>query len=94
MNSKDKTCTKKTTIVDKEKASSTTKYSCKDGYTLNGKKCTKTSIKDVKVTYYRYATRTCDGGETSIKWSTENDESLLNDGYKLTGNKREIKSNK
>ncbi len=48
-------------------------------------------MKEVKVTYYRYATRTCDGGEVLIEWSTDNhDESLLNDGYQLTGNKRAI----
>ena len=47
-------------------------------------------MKDVKITYYRYATRTCTGGMTDIKWSTKDDKSLLDDGYKMTGNKREI----
>ena len=57
---------------------------------MSGTKCTKKVMKDVKITYYRYATRTCTGGSTDIKWSTKNDQSLLSDGYKMTGNKRAI----
>ena len=47
-------------------------------------------MKDVKITYYRYATRTCTGGSTDIKWSTKDDQSLLNDGYKMTGKTRVV----
>ena len=62
-------------------------------YTLTkDNKCTKTVSTGTKVTYYRYATRTCTGGSVSIKWSTSNNDSILKgEGYKLTGNKREVK---
>ncbi len=63
-------------------------YICTSGYTLVGTKCQKTIVKDVKVKYYRYATRSCTGGSKDIKWSGSNDTSLLQDGYKKTGNKR------
>ena len=66
-------------------------YSCPEGYTLNDKVCTKKVTETIKTTYYRYATRSCNGGSTSIKWSTsKNDSILLSEGYKLTGNKREL----
>ena len=46
-----------------------------------------TGVKDV--TYYRYRTRTCTESTTTYKWSiTNNDTSLLNDGYTLTGKTR------
>ena len=75
----------------KNAESSKVTYYCTDGYVLNGTKCTKTISKGVKITYYRYATRTCDGGSTSTEWSTSKNDSILKDkGYKLTGKKREI----
>ena len=87
----DKKCTKTTVIRDEKEASHPPiTYSCPTGYTMSGTKCTKKVMKDVKITYYRYATRTCTGGSTDIKWSTKNDQSLLSDGYKMTGNKRAI----
>ena len=44
-----------------------------------------------KVTYYRYRVREYTGGITDYKWSTSNnDKSLLNAGYKLTGKTRNI----
>ena len=44
---------------------------------------------DVKVKLYSSRTCTPKSGTNSLKWSTSNnDASLLNDGYKLTGNKR------
>jgi len=44
-----------------------------------------------EVTYYRYRTREYIGGATESVWSTCDpvDESLINRGYKLTGNKKE-----
>jgi len=85
-------CIKETTVTEKEEPTKVPGgYTCPKGYKLNGTKCTKKETKDIKTTYYRFATRTCDGGSVSIKWSTsKNDESLLNDGYKLTGNKKAI----
>lgn len=45
-----------------------------------------------EVTYYRYRTRTLiSEGKTYTKWSTsQNDKTLLDQGYKLTGNKKEV----
>jgi hypothetical protein len=44
------------------------------------------------ITYYRYQTRTYSGGTVSIKWSrSKTDQNLLSQGYKLTGNRREVK---
>ena len=62
---------------------------CSDGYDLVNDKCKKTVNEEVEITYYRYSTRSCNGGSTSVKWSENyNDSSLLNNGYKRTGNKR------
>ncbi len=86
----DKTCTKKTTVTDTKDAASKVTYTCPSGYTKNDKTCTRKGKQVIKTTYYRYATRTCNGGSTDYKWSdSKNDTSLLNQGYKLTGKKRE-----
>lgn len=42
------------------------------------------------VSYYQTRTRTYTPGVTYTKWSSENDEALLNSGYKMTGNKKEL----
>lgn len=42
------------------------------------------------VSYYQTRTRTYTAGVTDTKWSGENDETLLNSGYKMTGNKKEL----
>jgi hypothetical protein len=45
------------------------------------------------VTYYRYQTRSYLNGTVSIKWSrSQTDKSLFDQGYSLTGNKREYKN--
>lgn len=41
------------------------------------------------VSYYQTRTRTYTPGITDTKWSSENDQSLLKAGYKMTGNKKE-----
>ena len=44
-----------------------------------------------KVTYYRSKTREFISGTTDTKWSTsQNDQSLISQGYSLTGNSRKI----
>ena len=44
-----------------------------------------------KVTYYRSKTREFISGSTDTKWSTsQNDQSLISQGYSLTGNSRKI----
>ena len=78
--------------------------SCPTGYTLTGEtnprcymKVSRTIIvHDVRdVTYYRYATREYINGTIDYKWSTSNnDKSLLNNGYKLTGRTRTKKGGK
>ena len=78
--------------------------SCPTGFTLTNetnqrcyKKVTRViTIHDVRdVTYYRYATREYINGTIDYKWSTSNnDKSLLNNGYKLTGRTRTKKGGK
>ena len=70
-------------------------YSCDSGYTLNGSSCTRVvpvyEEQDVyeNITYYRYRTRTYISGNRLVKWSnSQNDASLLTDGYSLTGNRK------
>ena len=59
---------------------------CYKKVTTNG---TETGTRNV--TYYRYRTRSYVGGTVDYVWSnSQNDENLLNDGYKLTGNTRNI----
>ena len=85
-------------MVDKTDTKDSTKhegaYVCKDGYKLtNDNKCTRNVNQEIKTTYYRYATRSCVGGSTDTKWSkSQNDSDLLKDGYKLTGNKKALKT--
>ncbi len=82
-------CTKQNVITDKKDAtSSKITYSCPSGYTLSGTNCSKTTTKNIETKYYRYSTRNCEGGKTDIKWSSDNDTLLINDGYIKTGNKR------
>lgn len=72
---------------------------CPSGYkaTSDNSKCyqnyektvTVTKTRDVK--YYRYRLREYVNGTVDIKWSRSNsDSSLLNNGYKLTGNTRTV----
>ena len=87
-----------------QKQSQDTKYvnlnnSCPAGYnkTSDGTKCYKEVSSVVKatgtkkVTYYRYRIRQYIGGTVDIKWSrSNNDSSLINAGYILTGNTRTV----
>ena len=85
-------CVKVLPSTDTKEATEKVTYSCPVGYDRKDKICSKTTKEEVKTTYYRYATRTCNGGSTSIKWSTsKNDTILKSEGYKLTGTKREVK---
>lgn len=75
----------------------TTKYTCDEGK-LVGTKCkiTETTYETKKiygyVTYYRYRTRKYISGDVSKVWSSSNnDKDLINKGYTLTGNKKEVK---
>ncbi len=74
-------------------------YSCPTGYTKtsDGTKCYMKITSVVKatgtknVTYYRYKTRQYIGGTSDTKWSSSNnDSSLINAGYKLTGNTKTV----
>lgn len=87
-----------------QKQSQNTKYvslntSCPAGYnkTSDGSRCYKevTSVVKAtgtrKVTYYRYRIRQYIGGTVDIIWSrSNNDSSLINAGYSLTGNTRTV----
>jgi hypothetical protein len=42
------------------------------------------------VTYYQYKSRSWVGGTSDTKWSNCNDTGLLNSGYVLTGNRKEV----
>ena len=82
--------------------STTTKpATCPSGQIQKGTKCYKKvnqtiTIEDTKkVTYYRYRLRDYNGGTIDYKWSpSNNDKSLLDAGYKLTGRTREIEGGK
>lgn len=72
---------------------------CPSGYkaTSDNSKCYQNYEKTVTVTktrdviYYRYRLREYINGTVDIKWSRSNsDSSLLNNGYKLTGNTRTV----
>lgn len=66
-----------------------------------GKYITETKVVDTPVygkvktpittTYYRVRTRSVIEGKSDIKWSSYNDQSLLNNGYKYTGKRNEVK---
>ena len=61
------------------------------GKCYKDEKITETITVEREVTYYRYRLRDYTGGTTDYKWSTsDNDASLLNAGYKLTGKTRNI----
>ena len=71
--------------------------SCATGQTLQNGKCyaNVTSTQKVtdtrNVTYYRYRERTYVGGTIDYRWSrSNNDTSLINAGYRLTGQTRVI----
>lgn len=83
----DNKCTR---TITKDADKNPTTYSCKSDYTLTkDNMCVKVISTGTKITYYRYATRTCDGGKTYTEWSLDkNDKVLLRAGYKLTGVKR------
>ena len=75
--------------------------SCPTGYskTSDGIRCyqdyerVETVIKVKNVTYYRYRLREYVSQKIDIKWSrSNNDKSLLNAGYKLTGNTKKVSS--
>lgn len=70
---------------------------CSEGQRMSEGKCYKDTTHTERVTetrtvtYYRYRLREYVGGTTDYKWSTSNnDKSLLNAGYKLTGKTRNI----
>ena len=89
------TCSKTTTSTQTKDVIKT----CPSGYkaTSDNSKCYQNYEKTVTVTktrdviYYRYRLREYVNGTVDIKWSRSNsDSSLLNNGYKLTGNTRTV----
>lgn len=91
-----KKCNKVVTSVQTINASSNTTYSCKVG-DLVGKSCIsyedkyETFNKYSTITYYSYQEREYISGDRKVVWSkSQNDKTLINDGYVLTGKSREI----
>lgn len=89
-------CSKQITNTQNIKASSKTTYSCKKG-DLVGRSCVTYEDKyetfDVyaTTTYYSYQERQYISGERKVVWSrSQSDQTLIRDGYSLTGNYREI----
>ena len=89
-------CNKVVTSVQTINASSKTTYSCTIG-DLTGKSCItyedkyETFNKYSTVTYYSYQERQYISGDRKVVWSkSQNDKSLINDGYILTGKSKEI----
>ena len=89
-------CKKTVTTTQTIKASQNIKYSCATGE-LTGKSCVtyedkyETFNTYSTVTYYSYQVREYISGDRKVVWSTtQNDKNLINQGYKLTGNSREI----
>ena len=82
----------------KDNTYTTTKNAtCPTGQKMKNGNCYKDVVTVEKVTgvrnvtYYRYRLREYTGGVTDYKWSTSNnDQSLISAGYKLTGNTREL----
>ena len=73
-----------------EDVTTTVKVYTYDVYSRKAETTTIAVYKDV--TYYSYRTREYKGGTVSIKWSrSKTDQTLLGQGYKLTGNTRIVK---
>ena len=91
-------CIKTKTTTDTKTPSEEKIYSCSDGYTQDGNRCIKvyTKYREVAiykdVIYYRSRTKSYIGGSIDYKWSrSQNDITLIKQGYKLTGKSREVK---
>lgn len=89
-------CSKTVTNTQNIKASSKTVYSCSKG-DLVGRSCVtyEDKYETFKVyattTYYSYQERQYISGERKVVWSrSQSDQTLIKDGYSLTGNYREI----
>ena len=89
-------CSKGITNTQNIKASSKTVYSCSAGE-LVGKSCVayEDKYETFKIyattTYYSYQERQYISGERKVVWSkSQSDQTLIKDGYSLTGNYREI----
>lgn len=89
-------CSKTVTNTQNIKASSKTVYSCSKG-DLVGRSCVtyEDKYETFKIyattTYYSYQERQYISGERKVVWSrSQSDQTLIKDGYSLTGNYREI----
>lgn len=89
-------CNKQVSSVQTINASVKTTYSCNIG-DLVGRSCVtyedkfETFNKYSVITYYSYQEREYISGDRKVVWSkSQNDQTLINDGYILTGRSREI----
>ena len=86
-----KVCTKSVVKTTTEKATCGSNEKISGGKCYKDVKTTKRITEERDVTYYRYRLREYVNGTTDYKWSTSNnDKSLLDSGYKLTGRTRNI----
>ncbi len=89
-------CNKEVTSVQTINASSKTIYSCQVGDLVSNSCITyedkyETFNQYGVVTYYSYQVREYISGDRKVVWSkSQNDKTLINDGYVLTGKSREI----
>ncbi len=85
------TCVKSGTEKTTKNAICLSKQKLIDGKCYEEKKSIVTVEGTKNVTYYRYRLREYIGGTTDYKWSSSNnDKTLINAGYKLTGKTREV----
>ena len=84
-------CAKDTTSKIVKDTVCSTDENMRDGKCYKNVSTTQTITDTKNVTYYRYRLRSYTGGTTDYKWSTSNnDKSLIDTGYKLTGKTRNI----
>lgn len=93
LSSDKQTCSKITTSTLTTKPSVKYNYSCLVGNLNKNNKCETTVDVYGEVIYYRYRTYETIPAKTYTKWSTSNnDKTLINQGYKYTGVTKEVTS--
>ena len=93
LSSDKKTCSKIVNSTLTAKPVEKYSYSCAIGKLNSNNKCETTIDVYEDVTYYRYRTYETTPGQTYTKWSTSNnDKTLINQGYKYTGVTKKVTS--
>ena len=88
-------CVKPKCDICSKEAKKVETETCDEDYILENGVCKKEVEKKVNVTYYRYSTRSCEGGSRETQWSLDiNDLVLKAQGFKRTGRTRLLVINK